>query len=90
MAPCVVGGLAVSPGHNLIEFLHSLPTLYAQGILREYLQVCVKESIRLLTPFATDMLRVVPKGGVDGWSVVPRSWDTSRHRFICFHRSKRT
>jgi cytochrome P450 len=65
------------------------PVRYAQGVKLEYLQACVKESIRLLTPFAMDMLRVVPKGGVmAGKWFLSAGTEVGTNSFV-FHRSKK-
>lgn len=37
---------------------------YAQGVKLDYLQACLKEAMRLIPPFAMDLLRVVPSEGL--------------------------
>ena len=65
------------------------PVRYAQGVKLEYLQACVKESMRLITPFVMDMLRVVPREGlmVGKW-FLPAGTEVGTNPYV-FHRNKR-
>lgn len=62
---------------------------YAEGVKLEYLQACFKEAMRLMPPFAMDMLRVVPSEGLllrDNLFLPPGT-EVGANAFV-FNRSK--
>jgi cytochrome P450 len=64
------------------------PVRYAQGVKLEYLLACVKESMRLITPFVMDMLRVVPQAGLRaGKWFLPAGTEVGTNSYA-FHRNK--
>jgi len=66
----------------------SMPVTYAQGIKLEYLQACIKEAVRLFTPVAMELPRIVPEGGMTiGKYFLPAGTHVGANAYV-FHRTE--